>query len=129
MRRDTYSWVYPCRPLWVLTVREEGIWWEREIHISCPASRTLAICVGKERIEWLGINHEALMSCWLKNLRSLSVPVLAPKMPRERSLAFAFLPVVVLSLVLSASGDLYLMSQCSKYLPAGTSVYVDAVAD
>lgn len=56
-------------------------------YISCPASLTLAICSGKDKIVWLGMYHEALMSLSANSFSMRSVPTLAPKMPRVTSVA------------------------------------------
>lgn len=77
---DTNSCVYPCSP------------------ISWPASMILRIWLGKDSAVCAGVNQVALMLYLAKSLRSLSIPTVAPKMPREISVGFAGAPVLVFSL-------------------------------
>lgn len=61
-------------------------------HISCPASRTLAICSGNVSSECPGINHVVLISNFSKSLRRRTEPTSPAKRPREMSFALSCPP-------------------------------------
>jgi hypothetical protein len=84
------------------------------------------IWAGNDSTEWAGANQVALMLYFPQSLRRRSMPIVAPKTPREMSVGFAGLPSFVLILGRQLVGSL--KNKVEKLLPAAHCIDIDAVS-